>query len=164
MALQAGYNLKASDGTTAQHALGDEMSTKGGAVWKYVKAAEAISAYQLCHIAADGTILKSTTTLVGTAARPTELCIPQFDIASGEYAWVPVGPFKLREDGVSTFKVAALINCAGSVKLYTTATSGSVDDSVTTGVVQGLALSATITAATNAACVAVTRLTSFCDT
>lgn len=162
MGIHAGVNLTATGGTTAEFGLGDEINVCG-AQYKYVQAAGAVAAFQLCHISATNTILESTTTLVGTAARPTELCVPQFAIASGEYAWVPVGPFKLREDGVTKFKVNAALDCATSVRLYTTGTAGVVDDSATTGLVGGLSLTETITTAEAADCVAVTRLVSFCE-
>lgn len=163
MTAQLGYNLTSSDGTTPLFGLGDEIQVKGNR-WKYVKASGAVAAYQLVHITAAGLAIESTTTLVGTAARPTQLAVAQFAIADTEYAWVPIGPFRIREDGSTTFKVNAALNCATSVKLYTTGTAGVVDDTATTGVVQGLSLTETITTAEAADCVAVTRLTSFCDT
>lgn len=158
------YNLTSSDGTTSQAALGDEIEVKGGARWKYVQASGALAIYQLCHITAAGLAIPSTTALVGTAARPTTLGIPQFAVADTEYAWIPVGPFRLREDGSTAFKVLGAASDVLGTKQYTTGTAGVVDDAPTTGVVQGLALTETLTGAAAAACVAVTRLTSFCDT
>jgi hypothetical protein len=162
MAGLADMNLKATDGTTQQFALGDEADVGGGARWKYVKASGAVAANALCHITAANLIIEATTTLVGTAARPTGLAVPQFAFATGEYGWVPIGPFNLREDGVTTFKVLAA-NAATSVRLYTTATAGVVDDAVTTGLVSGLALTETVTTQEAADCVAVSRLVSFCE-
>jgi hypothetical protein len=161
MASLAMYNLTASDGLVASAGLGDEINV-GGAQYKYVKASGAIAAYAACHITAAGLAIESTTTLVGTAARPTALCIPQFSLAADEYGWAPVGPFTLREDNVTKFKVLAA-NAATSVRLYTTATPGVLDDAVTTGLIAGLALTETVTTQEAADCVAATRLVSFCE-
>lgn len=155
------YNLTSSDGTTAQAGLGNEVFVKGNR-YKYVKANGAVAAYACCLINASGEAIEATTTLVGTAARPTALCIPQFALATGEYGWAAVGPFRLREDGSTTFKVLAA-NAATSVRLYTTATAGVLDDAVTTGLIAGLALTETVTTQEAADCVAVQRLVSFCE-
>jgi hypothetical protein len=155
------YNLTSSDGTTAQFALGTEIQV-GGARYKYCIAEGAIAAYACCLIEADQDAIEATTTLVGTAARPTGLIIPQFAVADEEYFWGPIGPFYLREDGVTTFKVLAA-NAATSVRLYTTGTAGVLDDAVTTGLIAGLALTETVTTQEAADCVAVQRLVSFCE-
>lgn len=159
--LHGQYNLTASDGTTAQAGLGDEINV-GGATYKYCQASGALAAYACCHITAAMLAIESTTTLVGTAARPTGFIIPQFAVATGEYFWGPVGPFYLREDSSTTFKVLAA-NAATSVRLYTTATAGVLDDAVTTGLVAGLQLTETVTTQEAADCVACTRLVSFCE-
>lgn len=157
------YNLTSSDGTTAQAGLGDEAMI-GGSRYKYClcNASTALAAYALCHISAAGLVTESTTTLVGTAARPTGYCIPQFAVAVSEYFWAPIGPFRVREDGSTTFKVLAA-NAATSVRLYTTGTAGVVDDAVTTGLVAGLALTETVTTQEAADCVAAQRLVAFCE-
>jgi len=158
------YNLTTSDGTVAQAQLGDEVNI-GGATYKYCKASGALAQYALCHISAAMLAVQSTTALVGTVARPTGYIIPQFAVADTEYFWGAVGPFYLREDNVTAFKVLAQTLCATAVKLYTTTTAGELDDSVTTAIVGGLQLSATnsagVTVAT--ACVAHTRLVAFCE-
>jgi hypothetical protein len=166
MAISAYFNSKATLGTAPDNLaeLGAEHSTKGGAVWKLVKASGAITQYDICHITAANLAISSTTALVGTAARPTVLGVAQIAVADTEYFWIPIGPFTLREDGVTAFKVNAAVSCATSVKLCTTINAGVVDDAPSTGVIQGLALSETITTARAATCVAASRLTSFCDT
>lgn len=162
MAGHAQYNLSASDGTTPQAALGQEINVKG-AQWRYIKASAAIAAYACSVIAADGTAAEATTTNVGTPARPTALCVPQFALAADEYGWAPVGPFgPYREDGSTKFKVLAG-NAATSVRLYTTATAGVLDDAVTTGLIAGLSLTETVTTQEAADCVAASRLVSFCE-
>lgn len=163
MTVHAGYNLVASEGTVPQFAQGDETETAGGARYRYCKANGAIAAYQLCHVSSAGVATPSTTTLVGTPARPTDYCIPQFAVADGEYFWGAIGPFTLREDNVTTFKVLAALNCAADVKLYTTGVAGVADDSATTAIVAGLALTETITTARAANCVATQRLVAFSE-
>lgn len=162
MTAHAKYNLTSSDGLTPQFGLGDEINVCG-AQYKYCIAEGTVAAYALCSIAANGDVVEATTTTVGTAARPTTLGVPQFAMADEEYGWVAVGPFgPYREDGSTTFKVLAA-NAATSVRIYTTATPGVVDDAVTTGLVAGLALTETVTTQEAADCVAVQRLVSFCE-
>lgn len=153
-------NLTSSDGTTPQAGLGDEYN-EGGNYYKYCKAEGALAAYALCYYDAVLDAREATTTLVGTPARPTGFCIPQFDVADEEYFWAPIGPFSTKFDG-TTFKVLAA-NAATSVRLYTTGTAGVCDDAVTTGLVAGLALTETVTTQEAADCVAVQRLVSFCE-
>lgn len=160
MSVQAKMNLTASDGTTQNFALGTMAEVKG-ATYGYFQASGAIEAYALCTVENDWDAVEGTTTTSG--AKPTLCCIPQFAVADGEYFWAPVGPFgPYREDGSTTFKVKAAALCAGSVKLYTTATAGVVDDTAT-DLVAGLLLTETITTAEAADCIAVQRLVTNCQ-
>lgn len=159
MAVKSGYNLTSSDGTTPKFQLGETVEI-AGATYKYFKASGAIAAYDSCTVQNDWDAEKGTTTTSG--AKPTMFCIPQFAVADQEYFWAPVGPFRLREDGVTTFKVNAALNCAGSVKLYTTATGGVVDDTAT-DLIAGLFLTETITTAEAADCMAVQLMVSNCQ-
>lgn len=160
MSAVAQYNLTSSDGTTAQSALGTTVEVKG-ATYGYFKASGAIAAYALCTVENDWDAVEGTTTTSG--AKPTLCCIPQFSVADGEYFWAPVGPFgPYREDGVTKFKVLAAALCAASVKLYTTATDGVVDDAAT-DLIAGLLLTETITDAEAADCIAVQRLVTNCQ-
>lgn len=160
MTALAMYNLNSSDGTTAQFAVGTTIETKG-ATYQYFKAAGSIAAYSLCTVQNDFDAEEGTTTTSG--AKPTLCCIPQFAVADLEYFWAPVGPFgPYREDGSTTFKVNAAASCAASVKLYTTATDGVVDDAAT-DLVAGLLLTETITGAESADCIAVQRLVTNCQ-
>jgi hypothetical protein len=155
------YNLTSSDGLVPQFGLGNEIDVKG-ARYKYLKAAGAIAAYSACTIQNDGDAEEATTTTSG--AKPTGVAIPQFDVADLEYFWAPVGPFGLREDNSTAFKVLAATLCATSVKLYTTATDGVVDDTAT-DLIAGLCLTATNAAGGTVAtsCVAVQRLVTNCQ-
>jgi len=160
MTALAAYNLTSSDGTTAQFALGTEINVKG-ATYGYFKAAGSIAAYSLCTVQNDFDAEEGTTTTSG--AKPTGCCVPQFAVADLEYFWAPVGPFgPYREDGSTTFKVNAAASCAASVKLYTTATDGVVDDAAT-DLVAGLLLTETIVGAEAADCIAVQRLVTNCQ-
>lgn len=161
MTALAKYNLTSSDGTTASFALGTTVEVKG-ATYRYFLAGGAIDAFDACTVNNAFTAVKGTTTTSG--ARPTLVCIPQFAVASGEYFWAPVGPFQLREDGQTAFRVNALTLCAADVKLYTTATGGAVDDTAT-DLIAGLVLTATNSAGSTVAtaCVAVQTLVTNCQ-
>lgn len=152
------YNLYATDGTTSDGALLQEINIKG-ATWMYVVASTAITAYQACIVTrSTGTIQPLTTALAASVGVVADIVIPQFDFASGEYGYAPVGPFNLREDNVTTFKVSALTLSVAGAKTYTTATAGSVDDTATT-LIAGLTLLTTVGGSTaNTGCFASTRL------
>lgn len=153
-------NLTSSDGTTAQAQIG-EIRTVKGADYGYFKAtAAAISAYSICSGANPGVMAAATTTTataLGTAGGLS--CIPQFDVGASEYFWAPVGPFYLRENDSTTFKVLAANVTAGNL-LYSTATAGVLDDdsSGSTIPLVGLTLTTTVTTQAATACVSWRRL------
>lgn len=154
------YNLKSSDGTTAQAEVGAILETKG-ATYMYCKATAAtIAAYSACSGATPGAMEEATTTTataLGTAGGFA--CIPQFAVAASEYFWAPVGPFYLREDDVTKFKVLAANVTAGNL-LYSTATDGVLDDdsSGSTIPLLGLVLTETVTTQEAADCVSFRKL------
>jgi len=158
MTASAKYSLNASDGSTSLNALLQEINIKG-ATWMYVKASATITAFQACIVSrADGTIQPLTTALAASVGPVADIVVPQFDFVSGDFGYAPVGPFFLREDGATTFKVSALTLAVLGTKLYTTATAGSVDDAATT-LIAGLTLSSTVGGSTaNTACTASTRM------
>tara|TARA_R110000868_G_scaffold7229_3_gene39621 strand:+ start:443 stop:934 length:492 start_codon:yes stop_codon:yes gene_type:complete len=158
MTALAKYNLSASDGTTSLNALGQEINIKG-ATWMYVLASTTITAFQACIVTrATMTIQPLTTALAASVGAVADIVIPQFDFASGEYGYAAVGPFNLREDNSTTFKVSALTLAVAGAKMYTTATAGSIDDTATT-LIAGLTLNTTVGGSTaNTACFATTRL------
>lgn len=153
-------NLTASDGTVSTAAVGETFETKG-ATYMYCKATAAtIAAYSACSGATPAAMEEATTTTataLGTAGGYA--CIPQFAVAASEYFWAPVGPFYLREDDVTKFKVLAA-NCAAAVLLYSTATDGVLDDSSSGSTIPliGLVLTETVTTQEAADCVAFRRL------
>ncbi len=157
MTTQAGYNLTSSDGTTAQAGVGD-IANICGAVYQYFKATAAtIAAYSACSGGTPAAMEEATTTTVTALGTGGGLaCIPQFDVGASEYFWAPIGPFYLREDGSTAFKVLAANATAGAL-LNSTATDGVLDDA-TTKAINGLALSATATTQAATACVAFKQL------
>ena len=160
MGVHAGINLIGPD-DVAQFALGDEYDGPHGARYKYVQASAAIDAFSLCRVTATNTVAESTATDL-TTTRPGLVCIPQFSVAASQYCWAPIGPFTLREDNVTTFKVLSKIASA-SVAMYGSATAGSVDDAVTNPLIAGLTLTAAQTVDDTAtACIAAHRLTVNC--
>ena len=136
-----GANL-ASTSTTQIFPLGMEefgIGTNGiGATFMYVKAASAITAFDIAKIDDDFTIASLTTTISGS--EPTACGAAQIAFATNEYGWVAVK---------GRFKVNALTLCVADVKLYTTATAGAVDDTAT-DLIQGLKLLTTVGGATAA--------------
>jgi len=168
MTAHAKYNLTSSDGTTPQFGLGDEVVV-GDTTFKYFLADGTIAAYSACTVQNDLDAEEATTTTSG--AKPTLVCIPQFAVGDNEYFWAPIGPiaaltpYNDADTGVPvTFKVLAATLCANSVKLYTTATDGVVDDSAT-DLIAGLFLTSTNSAGGTVAtgCMAVQRLVTNCQ-
>lgn len=160
MGSQFYYNLTASDGTTATAAVGQRIEVKG-VTYIYCKATAAtIAAYAVCS-GATPAVMKEATTTTATALGTAGgfVAIPQFAVAASEYFWAPTGPFYLREDGSTTFKVLAANVTAGNL-LYSTATAGVLDDdsSGSTIPVIGLVLTETVTTQEAADCVAFRQL------
>lgn len=151
-------NLTSSDGTTARAGLGDEF-VSGGNAYKYFQGSGTINAFDMVTVSNANVAVAGTTTTSGS--KPTLCAIPQFAVATGEYFWAPIGPFTLKDDGTA-FKVNAAASCASSVKLYTTATVGVVDDAAT-DLIAGLCLTETIVGAEAADCIATQRLVTNCQ-
>lgn len=150
-------NLTAAD-DVQQFGLGDEHEAANGARWIYVQASSTVTAYQVCRITATFTVAPSTATDL-TTTRPACVCIPQYGATTSQYLWAPVGPFYVREDNSTTFKVLSKVASA-SVVMYGTATAGSVDDATSNPPIQGLTLTAAQTVDDTAtACIATKRLT-----
>jgi hypothetical protein len=152
-------NLTASDGLTSNGQLG-ELFEVNGATWMYVKASGAIAQYDAVVITNKTCLASSLTTTLATSTNPQCIGIAQFAFADAEYGWVAVGPFVLREDGVTEF----LVNngnspSAASVKLYSHATAGRISDQTAASAVliPGLVFSATATTAGTAYGVTATR-------
>ena len=157
MTALAKYSFNETDGTTSLNALGQKVEVKGS-TWQYTKANATIPAFSLCYILADGTMSLATPALL-TTTKPTEVVIPQCSFASGDFGYAARGPFQLREDNVTTFRVLANASAASVVMYGIAATPGTVDDAVVTPIIQGLTLSAAQAGASIAtACVATRAL------
>lgn len=130
MAIQGMPNLTASDGTTAQAAVGDTYSCNG-TVWVYCLATAAtIKAYGACSGATPAVVEEATTTTataLGTAGGFA--CVPQFAVGASEYFWgVVESLLGLSWDGSTTIKVFSE-NQTLETLCYSTATDGNLDDS-----------------------------------
>lgn len=164
--ISAKMNLTSSDGVAVDgrvpsFALGTEVEIKG-TVYKYLKSGAAIAQYACCSVSNANVAVEGTTTTSGS--KPTLFAVPQFAVAAAdEYFWAPIGPIAPTSwDGSTAFYVKAAQDCATSVKLYTTATPGVVDDAAT-DLIAGLQLTETITTARAATCIAQCRMVSNCQ-
>ena len=115
--------------TTKEHPLGIELNGLDGNTYVYCQAGETISAAQACILDEASSLLRVNTTR--TASKPCVVAVPQNALASSEYGWAVVRG--------SSFNVIVAANCAADVKLYTTASSGTLDDSSSgTDLIQGI--------------------------
>jgi hypothetical protein len=154
-------NLKSSDGTTPTAKLG-QVHSVGGVDYIYCKSGGAIAQYAACTISNAGVAVEGTTTTSG--AKPTVVVVPQFAVAAAdEYFWGwNGGRSAITDFEGNPFYVKAAQDCATSVKLYTTATPGVVDDSAT-DLIEGLLLTETITTARAATCIGVKNFVTNCQ-
>jgi hypothetical protein len=133
---QSGVNLAADGTAVAGFAVGTTVNLSDGGQAVYVKALSEISQYAAVLIDASAAQMATTTLAVATK----RIGFAQCSIASAYYGWVQTG-------GVPIVNLAA--NCAPSVPLYTTATSGVLDDAtVSAGMVAGVTAKNTISNAT----------------
>ena len=112
-------------------------STEGSFV--FVQANGAIAQYDFVHIDTEGQAAKCTTTL---AAQTSQIGAAQIAAADNEYLWVWIGG----EQGGGTgkgIKGSILTGYVAKNTLYTTATSGSADDTATTKLIGVVGLTAT---------------------
>jgi hypothetical protein len=117
----AGVNILEVSSTPG-HTLGVVTSLSDGGEAIYVQALSEISAYAYAVAYGDGTAQMATTTLAGTCKRGGWA---QVSIPSAYYGW-------LQLSGKPKGNLAA--NCDDNVPLYTTATSGVLDDTTVSGV------------------------------
>jgi len=129
--------------TTSQFTTGTVVNLSDGGQAVYVQALSEISTYAAVAVYDTQKAQMLTTTLAATCKR---VGFAQTSIASGYYGWVQLG-------GKVLVNLAA--NCAPSVPLYTTATSGVLDDAVVSGgIVFGLVATTSISNATAVTCIA----------
>lgn len=115
--------------TDKKHQLGTVVNLDDGGEAVYVQALSEISQYAYALIYANGTAQMSTTTLAATCKRGGWA---QQSIQSGYYGW-------LQLSGHVMGNLAA--NCDDNVALYTTATSGVLDDTTVSGALVAFATS-----------------------
>lgn len=130
-----------SQGTTQLYQLGakyfDEVSQK---VYTYVKANGTMAQYEYCSITPDGLYLAtSLTTTTNPSTAPGLVGVQGLSggLVANSYFWA-------QRQGAHTGLFAA--SCVQSVKIYTTAVAGVVDDASTT-LIAGLYLITTIVGA-----------------
>ena len=124
-----------------------------GRLWQYVKGGATIAQYSYVKISTDGNFtITAMTTTTNPSTEPAQVGCVQVagGFISSIYGWI------FRGFGLHTGKFAA--SCVQDVKIYTTATSGVVDDAATT-LVNGLKLITTITSAADAPAYAMGLLT-----
>lgn len=141
--------------------LGDVSIDNCGGQWIFVKAAEALTAFSLCHITnasiIAGTWLAEMTEATDIATGPKFLGINQVAIASGSYGWLWRGPGGGYNRGI---KVRSENASAGALLSPLSGTAGAVDDAnVDEGVIAGLTTLTTTTTLTAVECQATTILT-----
>lgn len=162
MSVMGMYNFSSSDGTTRNFTLGSTVENKG-TTWMYILAKGALAIYDFALMIATNTGEFGQGSYSGTYPAlnvVSEIVIPQFAFADGEYGWAPCGPISpIRNDGIaSTYKVNALTLAVLNTILYTSATPGAVDDTSTTQVqIEGLTLLSTVGGSTAATACKATR-------
>lgn len=148
----AGVNFNNVDDSDAPaHTVGTIVIGTDGSKWIYVQALSTIAQYDALAIITSGSAENAnmgavplTTTNALTSIR---FGIAQVAIASSKYGWVAL-------DG-NNLRVKTLVACQPAVPLFTTATAGSLDDTVVTaGHVHGVVLKSSATSASAPPCIA----------
>lgn len=105
--------------STKEFALGT-LVTLSGVTYEFIKSTGGTTAYNVYIIDEAGDTTAFTHAAAGSGAVPVKLGIPQIAITAGEYGWaVRAG---------NSFYVNVLASCAADVKLYSSGTSGKLDD------------------------------------
>lgn len=123
--------------------VGTVMKGTGESEYIFVKASAAIALGDVCQITsttAAATGITTTNGLLGSLVG-----VAQVAIASGAYGWLQ------RAGACANINVAA--SCVQNVQLATTATAGTIDDAVTTGLknINGIIITTTVTGAATTA-------------
>lgn len=127
---------------TALFPVGTIVNLSDGGQAIYVQGLSEISTYAAVLVDASSKAQMTTTTL---AVNNKRIAFAQTSIASAYFGWVQMG---------GTFLVNCAANCAPNVPLFTTATSGVLDDAtVSAAYVQGIVATNTISNATAITCV-----------
>jgi hypothetical protein len=147
--------------TTAQFDLGTVSVDNFGGQWIYIKAAEILTAYSLCHITnasiEAGTWLAEMTEAADIATGPKFLGLNQVAFAADEYGWLWRGPGGGLGRGI---KVRSENMTKGALAHPLSGTAGAIDDAnVDEGVIAGLTTIATTTTISAVECQASTIIT-----
>ena len=137
-----GVSLEYTD-TSPSFAVGTTVNLNDGGQAVYVRASSDVAQYSAVSVRFDNTVVPITTT---NSANSKVVGFAQASIASAYYGWVQIG-------GKPVVKLAA--SCLPFVPLYTTATAGTLDDTVVSGgLVAGIVALTTASGATALTCVA----------
>lgn len=141
-----GVNFEVTE-TTAKFPLGTVAFDNHGGQWIYVKAAETLTVYSLCHITnasvIAGTWLAELTEAADIATGPKFVGLNQVAFAASDYGWLCRGPGGGLGRGI---KVRAENATAGALLHPLSGTAGAVDDAnVDEGVISGLTILVTAT-------------------
>ncbi len=160
---EATYASLTTDRSFPGWALGDVCIDNMGGQWIFVKAAENLTAYSLCHVTnaslQDGTYLAEMTEAADIATGPKVLGLVQVavTVATAPYVWLWRGPGGGFGKGI---KVRSENATAGALLHPLSGTAGAVDDAnVDEGVVAGLQTLATTTTITAVEVFATTIIT-----
>lgn len=144
--------------TTPLFPVGTVCIDDQGGQWIYVKAAETLTAFSLCHITNAsvelGTWLAEMTEAADIATGPKFLGINQVAFASADYGWLWRGPGGGLNRGI---KVRSENMTKGALAFPLSGTAGAIDDAnVDEGVIAGLTTITTTTTISAVECMATT--------
>lgn len=118
--LGPGFTLK---DTTAKHKLGTIAEGTDGSHWMYVQCSTAVTQYMYVAIDEDYTANPGTTALIQAGHRPG---FAQVAFSAQDYGWVALGG--------SNINCLVGKSCAADTSLYTSNTTGYLDDASTSQV------------------------------
>lgn len=152
-----GVNFEVTE-TVAKFPVGTICQDNCGGQWVYVKAAETLTVYSLCHVTNAsiilGTWLAELTEAADIATGPKFLGVNQVAFASGDYGWLWRGPGGGYGRGI---KLRSENTTAGALVHPLSGTAGAVDDAnVDEGVIAGLTTCFTTTTISAVECQAST--------
>lgn len=108
-----------TDGANAQFQLLLNYTHSDGSQWIYVQAGEAISAYDVLGVDRTGQAMKLTKALADAGRI---IAVAQIAFSDNDFGWV------CTRAGTTARKVKVLASCPPDVRLYTTGTAGSLDN------------------------------------
>jgi len=119
--------------TSPLFGLGTVCVDSDGGQWIYVKAAETLTAFSVCHVTnasiIAGTWLAEMTEAADIATGPKFLGLNQVAFASADYGWIARGPGGGLNRGI---KVRSQNMTAGALAFPLSGTAGAIDDAVVT--------------------------------